>query len=86
MDLRSKAMLLALYVEEIRYGKAWNSRVTVALPDSRHPRIAVFSGAISSESHINGSRTQGVADAPQTFDHYAVHCWECLLPRGNDDR
>ena len=35
---------------------------------------------ISSESHINGSRTQGVADAPQTFDHYAVHCWECLLP------
>ena len=84
-------MPFALYVEEIGYGKAWNSRVTVALPDSRHPRIAVFSGAsranpTSMGRGRRGSRTQGVAGAPQTFDHYAVHCWECLLHRGNDDR
>ena len=43
-------------------------RQTVALPDSRHPRIAVFSGSFRAKSHINGSRTHGsrthgVADA-----------------------
>ena len=41
--------------------------------------------SISSESHINGSRTHGVADAPQTVDHYASIARNAYCPR-NDDR
>ena len=73
-----------LCVEESPRERNGLSRVTFDLSDSRHPRIAALSGASSANSHINGSRTHGVADAPQTFDHCAVHAG--LVARDNDDR
>ena len=57
-DETASAQARALYVEEIRYGKGWNSLVTVDLPDSRHPRIAALSGTSPANPTSMGSRTR----------------------------
>ena len=71
-EIASAGGCLLCVEESPRESRNGISRLTFDLPDCRHVRIAALSGASSADSHINGSRTHRVADAPQTFDHCAV--------------